>query len=154
MRVAPCLAPLTARSTRPSDETNQTSKARNGAGYGGVLPVMAANPDQLPADGAERLVIRIQKSKVIAFSAGIGTISLVGAGLMVVRGTLSAALFCLGIGGLVVYAMVGAYLWVDGERVGVRRFPWGASCRRDQLGRLQIVFARNGNSACEFVRKD
>ncbi len=85
---------------------------------------------------------------------GIGTISLVGAGLMLVRGTLSAALFCLGIGGLVVYAMVSAYLWVDAERVGVSRFPWGASCRRDQLGRLQIVFSLNGNSACEFFRKD
>ncbi len=35
-----------------------------------ALPVMAANPDQLPADGAQRLVIRIQKSKVIAFSVG------------------------------------------------------------------------------------
>jgi hypothetical protein len=115
---------------------------------------MAANPDQLPADGAQRLVIRIPKSKVTAFSLAIGTISLIGVGLMLVRGTLSAALFCLGLGGLAVYAIVSAYLWVDQERVGVSRFPWGASCRRDQLDRLQIVFVGRSRRACAFVRKD
>jgi hypothetical protein len=115
---------------------------------------MTANLDQLPADGTQRLVIRFQKSKVTSLSVVIGTTSLIGAGLMLVRGTLSAALFCVGIGGLAVYAMVSAHLWVDSERVGVSRLPWGASCRRDQLGRLQIVFGRKGNSLCEFVRKD
>ena len=115
---------------------------------------MAANLDQLPADGTQRLVIRGQQSKVMAFSVFMGTISLIGAGLMLVRGTLSAALVCLGTGGLFVYAAVSAHLWVDSERVGVSRLPWGASCRRDQLDRLQIVFVGRSRPACAFVRKD
>ncbi len=72
---------------------------------------------------------------------------------MLVRGTLSAALFCLGIGGLFVYAVLSWHLWVDSERVGVSRFPWGASCRRDQLDRMQIVHVGRGGRACAFVRK-
>jgi len=115
---------------------------------------MAANLDQLPADGTQRLVIRPQKSMVITFSVAMGTIFLIGTGAMLVLGSPSAALVCLGIGGLFVYAMVSAYLWVDRERVGVSRFPWGASCRRDQLDRLQIVFVGRSRRACAFVRKD
>jgi len=115
---------------------------------------MAANLDQIPADGAQRLVIRAQKSRVIAFSVAIGTTSLIGAGAILVLGSPAAALVCLGIGGLFVYAMASAYLWLDWERVGVSRYPWGASCRRDQLDRLQIVFVGRSRRACAFVRKD
>ena len=113
---------------------------------------MAANLNQLPADGTQRLVIRPQKSKVITFSVVIGTISLIGAGVLLSSPV--AALVWLGIGGLCIYAVLGWHLWVDSERVGVSRFPWGASCRRDQLDRLQIVFAGRGGHACAFVRKD
>ncbi|HYS01582.1 MAG TPA: hypothetical protein VET82_04450 [Candidatus Eisenbacteria bacterium] len=113
---------------------------------------MAANLDQLPADGTQRLVIRPQQSRVIAFSVVIGTMSLLAA--IVVRSNPVAALVCLGIGGLCVYAVANWHLWVDSERVGVSRFPWGASCRRDQLDRLEILFVLRGGQACAFVRKD
>jgi hypothetical protein len=113
---------------------------------------MAANLDQLPADGTQRLVIHIQKSKAITFSVVIGTLSLIAA--IVVLSNPLAALVCLGIGGLFVYMVVSAYLWADGERAGVSRFPRGASCRRDQLDRLQIVFVGRSRRACAFVRKD
>ncbi len=115
---------------------------------------MAANLDQLPADGSQRLVIRPQKSTVITFNVAMGTTSLIGAGFMLVQGSPVAALVCLGIFGLLVYAMASWYLWVDSERVGVTRLPWGASCRRDQLDRMQIVFAGRGGTVCAFVRKD
>jgi hypothetical protein len=115
---------------------------------------MAANLDQLPADGSQRLVIRPQKSFTITASAAFGTIFLIGAGAMLVEGSLSAALACVGIGASCICAVLYWNLWVDAERVGVTRFPWGASCRRDQLGRMQIVYAGRGNYACDFVRKD
>jgi len=115
---------------------------------------MAANLDQLPADGTHRLVIRPQKSLVITYNGAMGTTSLIFAGAMLVRGSLSAALVCLGIGGLCIYAVQYWHLCVDSERVGVRRFPWGASCRRDQLDRMQIAFVGRGGRVCSFVRKD
>jgi hypothetical protein len=115
---------------------------------------MAANLDQLPADGSQRLVIRPQKSRAVTFSVVMGILSLIGAGAFLVQGSPVAALTCLGVGGFVVYAIVGAYLWVDFERVGVSRLAWGASCRRDQLGRLQIAFVGRSRRTCAFVRKD
>jgi hypothetical protein len=117
-------------------------------------PVMAANLEQLPADGSQRLVIRPKTATVVAFDVAIGATSLIGVGATMVKGSPVAALVCLGVGGLCVYAMASWYLWVDSERVGVNRFPWGASCRRDQLGRLQIVFAGRGGRVCAFIRKD
>ena len=116
--------------------------------------MVAANLDQLPADGSQRLVIRPRKATVIAFSVAMGTVSLIFAGATLVLGSLWAALICLAIGGMLVYAMLSWYLWVDAERVGVHRLPWGASCRRDQLLRLQIVFAGRGGRVCAFLRKD
>jgi amino acid permease len=68
--------------------------------------MMAANLDQLPADGSQRVVIRPQRSTVIAFNVVMGTISLIGAGAMLVQGSPVAALVCLGIYGLLVYAML------------------------------------------------
>jgi hypothetical protein len=115
---------------------------------------MAANLDQLPADGSQRLVIRPQQSTLITFCVIIGTVTLLGAWIMLSGRSLVPVLVWLGIGGLFIYGLYRWHLWVDSERVGVSRLPWGASCRRDQLDRLQIVFARRGNSACEFVRKD
>lgn len=115
---------------------------------------MAANLDQLPADGTQRLVIRPQQSTLIAFGVIIGTVTLLGAGLMLTGRSLMPVLVWLGIGALFIYGLYRWHLWVDSQRVGVSRFPWGAYCRRDQLDRLQIIFARRGNSACEFVRKD
>lgn len=121
---------------------------------GGVLPVMAANLDQLPADGSQRLVIRPQRSTLIAFSVIIATVTLLGAWLMLSGRSLVPVIVWLGIGGLFMYGLSRWQLWVDWERVGVSRLPWGASCRRDQLDRLQIIFAPGGNSTCDFVRKD
>jgi hypothetical protein len=115
------------------------------------LPVMAANLD-LPADGSQRLVLRPQKWRVMSFSVATGILSLVGAGI--VMGSPVSALVCLGIGGLVIYATNSWHLWVDSERVGVSRVPWGASCRRNQLDRLQIVHGGRGGPLCAFVRKD
>jgi hypothetical protein len=116
--------------------------------------MMAANLDQLPADGGQRLVIRVQKSMVITSLVAIGTIFLIGAAALLAMGSPSASLSCLGIGGVFLYALLSRYLWVDSERVGVRRLPWGASCRRDELDRMQIVFAGRGGPLCAFVRKD
>jgi hypothetical protein len=115
---------------------------------------MAANLDQLPADGSQRLVIRPQKSRVIAFSVAIGVTTLVVGGDMLLRGSVGPALGCLGIGGLFVYAVLYWHLWADAERVGVSRLPWGASCQRQELARLQIVFGGRGGHLCAFVRKD
>ena len=115
---------------------------------------MAANLDPLPADSSQRLVIRPQKATVITFSVAMGTTSVIVAGAMLVMGSPEMALVWMGICGLLVYAMASWHLWVDSERVGVRRFPWGASCRRDQLDRMQIVFAGRGGTVCAFVRKD
>lgn len=115
---------------------------------------MEANLDQLPADGSQRVVIRPLKSFVMTASVAFGVIFLIGTGAMLVQGSPSAALVCVGIGALCICAALYWHLWVDSDRVGVSRFPWGASCRRDQLGRLQIVVAGRGNSACEFIRKD
>ena len=129
------------------------SASVNVSDTGDVLPVLAANLDQLPADGTQRLVIRPQKSRVIAFNVTMGIISLIGAGAMLTAGSPVSALVCLGMGGLVIYAVLGWHLWVDSERVGVSRFPWGASCRRDQLDRLELVFGGRGGNACAFVRK-
>jgi hypothetical protein len=116
--------------------------------------MMAANLDQLPVDGGQRLVIRVQKSMVITSVAAMGTIFLIGAAALIAVGSPSASLLCLGIGGAFLYAMLSRYLWVDSERVGVSRLPWGASCRRDELNRMQIVFVGRGGPACAFVRKD
>ncbi|HKV29383.1 MAG TPA: hypothetical protein VJT14_00020 [Candidatus Dormibacteraeota bacterium] len=118
------------------------------------MRAMAAHLDQLPSDGSQRLVIRPQKATVITFNVAMGTVSLIFAGVMLVQGSPAAALVCLGIYGLLVYAIASWYLWVDSERVGVTRVPWGASCRRDQLGRMQIVFGGRGGNLCAFVRKD
>jgi hypothetical protein len=115
---------------------------------------MAANPNQLPMDGTQRLVIRVQTWRVMAFSVVMGIMSLIVAGDLLVRGSPVAALVALGIGGLFVYMAMSPYLWVDSVRVGVSRFPWGASCRRDQLDRMQIVFAGRGGTVCAFVRKN
>src|ERR1700674_3309508 len=115
---------------------------------------MAANLDQLPVDGTQRLVIRPQQSTLIALGVIIGTVTLLGAGVMLSGRSLVPVFVWLGIGALFIYGLYRWYLWVDSERVGVSRLPWGASCRRDQLGRLQITFGSRGNSACEFVRKD
>jgi hypothetical protein len=116
---------------------------------------MAANLDQLPADGSQRLVIRPQQSTLIALGVIIVTVTLLGAGLMLSGRSLVPVFVWLGIGALFIYGLYRWYLWVDSERVGVSRLPWGASCRRDQLDRLQIVFAgRGGGSICDFVRKD
>lgn len=115
---------------------------------------MAANLDQLPADGSQRLVIRPQRSALITFSVIIGTATLLGAGVMLSGRSLVPVLVWLGIGGLFLYGLYRWHLWVDSERVGVSRLPWGASCRRDQLDRMQIIFALGGNSTCDFVRKD
>jgi hypothetical protein len=115
---------------------------------------MAANLDQLPADGSQRLVIRPQRSSLIAFGVIIGTVTLLGAWLMLSGRSLVPVFVWLGIGALFIYGLYRWYLWVDSERVGVSRLPWGASCRRDQLDRLQIIFATRGNFTCDFVRKD
>jgi len=114
---------------------------------------MAANLDQLPADGSRRLVIRPQRSTLITFGVIIGTVTFLGAGVMLNGRSLVPVLVWLGIGGLFIYGLYRWHLWVDSERVGVSRLPYGASCRRDQLDRLQII-ARRGNSMCDFVRKD
>jgi hypothetical protein len=116
--------------------------------------VVAANLDQLPADGTQRLVIRPQKSRVIAFSVSVGIISLVIGAPLLVLGSLGTGLGCLGVGGLLIYAVHYWHLWVDSERVGVSRLPWGASCRRQELARMQIVFGGRGGNLCAFVRKD
>jgi len=115
---------------------------------------MATNLDQLPADGSQRLVIRPQKSRVIAFSVAIGITSLVIGGPLLVLDSVGTGLGCLGIGGLFIYAVLYWHLWVDAERVGVSRLPWGASCQRQELARLQIVFGGRGGHLCAFVRKD
>jgi hypothetical protein len=115
---------------------------------------MAANLDQLPADGSQRLVIRPQRSSLITFGVIIGTVTLLGAWLMLSGRSLVPVFVWLGIGALFIYGLYRWYLWVDSERVGVSRLPWGASCRRDQLDRLQIIFGARGNNVCEFVRKD
>jgi hypothetical protein len=115
---------------------------------------MAASLNELPADGTQRLVIRPRKATVIAFSVAMGTVSLIFAGAMLVLGSPVGALVCLGVGGFMVYAMTRWHLWVDSERVGVTRFPWGASCRRDQLARMEIVFAGRGGTICAFIRKN
>jgi hypothetical protein len=116
--------------------------------------MMAANLDQLPADGSQCLVIRPQRSKLITFSVIIGTVTLLGAGVMLNGRSLVPVLVWLGIGGLFMYGLYRWHLWVDSERVGVSRLPWGASCRRDQLDRLQIVFAGRGGRLCAFVSKN
>ena len=116
--------------------------------------MMAANLDQLPADGSQRLVIRPQRSTLITFSVIIGTVTLLGAGVMLSGRSLVPVLVWLGIGALFMYGLYRWHLWADSERVGVSRLPWGASCRRDQLDRLQIIFAGRGGSTCDFVRKD
>jgi len=77
---------------------------------------MAANLDQLPADSSQRLVIRMQKSMAITSIAAIGTIFLFGAWVLLLMGTVSAALFCPGIGGVFLYAMLGGYLCIDSVR--------------------------------------
>jgi hypothetical protein len=115
---------------------------------------MAANLDQLSADGSQRLVIRPQQWALVAFGVIIGTGTLLGAGVMLSGRSLVPVFVWLGIGALFIYGLYRWYLWVDSERVGVSRLPWGASCRRDQLDRMQIILAHGGNSACEFVRKD
>ena len=115
---------------------------------------MAANLDQIPADGSQRVVIRPQKSIATTFSISLVVLWLFGAGIMLIRGTVSGALLCLALGGLFLYAVLGSYLWVDAERVGVRRLPWGASCRRDELARMQIISGLRGVRRCEFVRKN
>jgi hypothetical protein len=115
---------------------------------------MAANLKLLPADGSQRLVIRPQQSMVNTFCVVMGAMSLIGVGAMLVLGSPRGALICLGIGGLCIYGVLSWHLWVDSERVGVRRLPWGASCRRDELARLQIVFGGRGGPLCAFVRKD
>jgi hypothetical protein len=117
-------------------------------------PMMAANLDQLPADGSQRLVIRPRQSTLIALGGIIGSVTLLGAGLMLSGRSLVPVFVWLGIGALFIFGLYRWYLWVDSERIGVSRLPWGASCRRDQLGRLQIIFASRGNSTCDFVRKD
>ncbi len=115
---------------------------------------MAANLDQLPADGSQRLVIRPQQSTLITLGVIIGTVTLLGTGLMLNGRSLVPVFVWLGIGGLFIYGLYRWHLWVDSERVGVSRLPWGASCRRDQLDRMQIVFAGRGGTVCAFVRKN
>ena len=115
---------------------------------------MAGNLDQLPADGSQRLVIRPQQSTLIALGVIIVSATLLGAGFMLSGRSLVPVLVWLGIGGLFMYGLYRWHLWVDAERVGVSRLPWGGSCRRDQLDRLQIIFAGRGGSTCDFVRKD
>jgi len=115
---------------------------------------MAANLDQPPWDGRQRLVIRPQQSTLIALGVIISTVTLLGAGVMLSGRSLVPVFVWLAIGALFIYGLYRWHLWVDSERVGVSRLPWGASCRRDQLDRMQIVFAGRGGSACAFVRKD
>jgi hypothetical protein len=99
-------------------------------------------------------VIRAQKSIVIAYSMAMGATSLICAGTGLLMGNPVLSLICLGIGGLFVYAKLGGYLWVDANRVGVSRFPSGASCPRDELAHLRIVFVGRSRRACAFARKD
>lgn len=118
------------------------------------LPRFQHDLDQLPADGTQRLVIRPPRPTLITFGVIIGTVTLLGAGVKLNGRSLVPVLVWLGIGGLFMYGLYRWHLWVDSERVGVSRLPWGASCRRDQLDRLQIIFAGRGGSTCDFVRKD
>ncbi|HSO94049.1 MAG TPA: hypothetical protein VLS53_06220 [Candidatus Dormibacteraeota bacterium] len=115
---------------------------------------MAANVDQLPEDGTQRLLIRPKQATVIAFSVAMGVTFSLFAGALLVMGSPVAALICVGICGSSIYAMASWHLWVDSERVGVTRFPFGASCRRDQLARLQISLMGRGGHVCAFIRKD
>ena len=61
---------------------------------------MAANLDQLPADGSQRLVIRPQRSRLITFSMIIGTVTLFGAVIMLNGHSLVPVVVWLGIGAL------------------------------------------------------
>lgn len=115
---------------------------------------MTPNIDQLPADGSERLLIRPKTATVITFSVAMGVTFSIIAGALLVMGSPVAALICLGICGLSIYAMARWHLWLDSERVGVARFPFSTSCRRDQLARLQVSLVGRGGQVCAFVRKD
>jgi len=61
---------------------------------------MAANLDQLPADGSQRLVIRPQQSTLVALGVIIGTVTLLGAGLMLSGRSLVPVFVWLAIGAL------------------------------------------------------
>ena len=85
----------------------------------------------------------------------LGTMAVVTAGASLAAGSFSAALICLLICAFFAYIILGVRLWVDPERVGRDGFFHRVSCRRDQLGSIQIApYGRHDQPTCFFVRKD
>ena len=97
----------------------------------------------------------------VSLTAVVGTVALAAAvaGVLTIGNRPAGGLILLTFGAmllLLLYSLIGRYLWADDQRVGSFMPLWSRSLLRDDLAyiRLPVSFVSSGTPAAVFFRKD